>query len=75
MILPILIYGFQTPEEQTLELTLCQILKHTSFYAIYKLNDKSNCYSHAKTYGEIVCLRNGENKVKNVLFFMAVKAH
>ena len=63
-----LVYGLQPSEEQNLELTLCQILKHTSFFVIYKLSDKSNCYSHAKTFGEVVCLRDGENKVTKNFF-------
>ena len=67
LVLPSVICGFQT-EEQNIELALCNLLKHTPLFVIYKLYDKSNCYSHAKSIGKLVCLQNGENKVKQVLF-------
>ena len=63
MMLFTIISGFQPSNDQTIELTLCGLLKHTPFFVIYQLHDKSNCLSHVKHFGKIICLRDGENKV------------
>ena len=68
MMLSTVAYGFQPTNDQNLELTLCALLKHTPFFVVYQLSDKSNCLSHVKPFGEIICLRDRENKVIQILF-------
>ena len=52
----------QASETET-ELTLCKILQHTPNYRAYNLDQNSECLSHVKTYGDLICLRNGYNQV------------
>ena len=51
-------------DDTALELTLCKILKNTPNYQNYHLDQKAECLSHVKSYGEVMCLRNGYNQVK-----------
>ena len=51
-------------KEIDVELTLCRLLKHTPNYAIYQLEEKSNCLSHVKSFGNLICLRDGDNLVR-----------
>ena len=53
-------------DDAELELTLCKILQHTPNYQTYHLDQKTECLSHVKAYGEIMCLRNGYNQVKMI---------
>ena len=62
--------GSLSQTDQIAELMLCKLLKHTPNYSIYKLHDKSNCHSHVKVFGDVACLRNGENKVRNTKNFI-----
>ena len=56
--------AMSTPQETEVEINLCNLLKHTPNYAIYRLEDKSNCISHVKSFGKLICLRDGNNQVK-----------
>ena len=56
-----------TPQETEVEVRLCNLLKHTPNYAIYRLEDKSNCISHVKSFGRLICLRDGDNLVRQSL--------
>ena len=63
-------------DETTLELTLCKLLEHTPNYRMYHLDQHTECLSHVKSYGKIMCLRDGYNQVnfdnfkqQNVFFY------
>ena len=51
-------------EETEVELILCQLLKHTPAFVIYRLHEKSECLSQVKTFGSVICLRDTYNQVK-----------
>ena len=59
-------YGFslQITQDNNLELALCHLIRHTRNYAIFKLDQKSNCLAQVASFkNNIICLRNNENQV------------
>ena len=63
-----------TAQETEVEINLCNLLKHTPNYAIYRLEEQSNCIAHVKSYGKLICLRDGDNKVKEKMLLRNCKA-
>ena len=59
-------YGFslKITQDNNLELALCHLVRHTPNYAIFKLDQTSNCLAQVASFkNNIICLRNNENQV------------
>ena len=59
-----LVHCTQMNDDNALELSLCQLVKHTPNYVIYHLEERSNCLSQVKKFENTFCLRDKENQVK-----------
>ena len=61
-------------DETNTEFAFCNLLQHTTNYAIYRLEEKSNCLSHVKSFGSLICLRDGDNQVQDLSITAHVKS-